>query len=237
MSIWQSSFRLGSILLSKRAFPLPDNIFRSGVPHAVETNLVTRNAVNPRHAFSENDQAADHAQTDGADSPTLNPRSRNETDAPVVAGEHLTDNIQALDKVNLTDNWQSLGKAHVQDNLQDVDMDAFNDNRQSLGPSQSIQDNKLYLEKKSIKDNRQKVVSGNVQRAAPQLPKDVAAALPSQSHAPQTPLPSSSSLTPNSAAGSTPKTTEEDELRARMKKLKATVRDVNHTLSDLDPKP
>jgi hypothetical protein len=31
--------------------------------------------------------------------------------------------------------------------------------------------------------------------------------------------------------------TEDDELRARMKKLKATVRDVNHTLSDLAHKP
>lgn len=206
------------------------------MPHAVETNLVTRNAVNPRHAFSEDDLAAEHAQLDGADSPVLAPRSRAENDAPVVAGEHLSDNIQALDKANLTDNWQSLGKTHVQDNLQDIATDAFNDNRQSLGPSQSIQDNKLYLEKKSIKDNRQKVVSSNVQRAAPQLPEDVLAALTSQSMAPQVTSRSASQNQHNAVVANSTKPTEEDELRARMKKLKATVRDVNHTLSDLDPK-
>lgn len=216
---------------------MPDHIFRSGVPHAVETNLVTRNAVNPRHAFSENDLAADHAQPDGAHSPTLAPRSRNETAAPVVAGEHLTDNIQALNKDKLSDNWQSLGKAHVQDNLQDVATDAFNDNRQSLGPSQSIQDNKLYLEKKSIKDNRQKVVSGNVQRAKPQLPQEVSAAVPSQTKSTEATVRATSSHLQNSAGGSTSKSVDDDELRARMQKLKATVRDVNDTLSDLEPKP
>ena len=228
---------LAASWLSERAYPLPDHIFRSGVPHAVETNLVTRNAVNPRHAFSDKDQAADNAQTDGADGPTLAPRSVNETDAPVVAGEHLNDNIQALGKDKLSDNWQSIGKAHVQDNLQDVATDAFNDNRQSLGPSQSIQDNKLYLEKKSIRDNRQKVVSGNVQRTAPQLPQEVSAAVSSQTKATQSTARAASSKLQNSAGGSISKPTEEDELRARMKKLKATVRDVKDTLSDLEPKP
>lgn len=237
MSTWQSSFRLGRILLSERAYPLPDHIFRSGVPHAVETNLVTRNAVNPRHAFSDKDQAADNAQPEGADFHTLAPQGGNEIDAPVVAGEHLNDNIQALGKDKLSDNWQSLGKAHVQDNLQDVDIDAFKDNRQSLGSSQSIQDNKLYLEKKSIKDNRQKVVSGNVQRAKPQLPQEVSAAVPSQTMSTQATVRAASSNLQNSAGGSTSKSAEDDELRARMQKLKATVRDVNDTLSDLEPKP
>ncbi len=49
-----------------------------------------------------------------------------------------------VDEPQFTDNWQSLGKAHQQDNMQGVDTDAFHDYRQSLGPSQSIQEQKLY---------------------------------------------------------------------------------------------
>jgi hypothetical protein len=227
---------------------LPDNIFRSGVPHAVETNLVTRNAINPRHAFSDNSPAAQDASPDNAEHPAHEAKLAGDTHAPVVQGEHVTDNLQAegkpkftdnlqaLEKTNITDNWQSLGKAHQQDNMQDVDTDALNDNRQSLGPSQSIQEQKLYLEKKSIRDNRQKVVSSVVQRAAPQIPAHVAAS-PVPSSASQTPVNATAGTQHNATAAGVTQPTEDDELRARMKKLKATVRDVNHTLSDLAPKP
>jgi hypothetical protein len=227
---------------------LPDNIFRSGVPHAVETNLVTRNAINPRHAFSDNNPAAQDGSPDNAEHAAHEGKLAGDIHAPVVPGEHLTDNLQALekskltdnlqtlDKTNITDNWQSLGKAHQQDNMQDVGTDAFNDNRQSLGPSQSIQEQKLYLEKKSIKDNRQKVASSMVQRAAPQMPSHVAAS-PVSSSASQTPVNATAGTQYKATAAGVTQPTEDDELRARMKKLKATVRDVNHTLSDLAPKP
>lgn len=227
---------------------MPDNIFRSGVPHAVETNLVTRNAVNPRHAFSDSNPAAEDAPPDAAEHAAHEANLAGDTTAPVVPGEHLTDNLQALEKskftdnlqsldqTNITDNWQSLGKAHQQDNMQEVGTDAFNDNRQSLGPSQSIQEQKLYLEKKSIKDNRQKVTSTIVQRAAPQMPSHVAtSSVPSS--ATQTPSNAKAVSSKKAAVASVTHPTEEDELRARMEKLKATVRDVNHTLSDLAPKP
>jgi hypothetical protein len=227
---------------------LPDNIFRSGVPHAVETNLVTRNAINPRHAFSGSNPAAQDASADHAEHAAHEAKLAGDTHAPVVPGEYFTDNLQAegkpkftdnlqaLEKTNITDNWQSLGKAHQQDNMQDVDTDAFNDNRQSLGPSQSIQEQKLYLEKKSIRDNRQKVVSSVVQRAAPQMPAHVAAS-PVSSAASQAPVDATAGTQYKATAVGSTQPTEDDELRARMKKLKATVRDVNHTLSDLAPKP
>ena len=227
---------------------MPDNIFRSGVPHAVETNLVTRNAINPRHAFSEDNPAAQDASPNDAEHAAHLAKLAGDIHAPVVPGEHLTDNLQALekskftdnlqalDKTNITDNWQSLGKAHQQDNMQDVGTDAFNDNRQSLGPSQSIHEQKLYLEKKSIKDNRQKVASSMVQRAAPQMPSHVAAS-PVSSSASQTPVNATAGTQYKATAAGVTQPTEDDELRARMKKLKATVRDVNDALSDLEPKP
>ncbi|NDF44705.1 MAG: hypothetical protein EB125_03145 [Betaproteobacteria bacterium] len=232
----------------RKAYQLPDNIFRSGVPHAVETNLVTRNAINPRHAFSENNPAAQDASLDDAEHAAHFAKLEGDIHAPVVPGEHVTDNLQAegkpkfidnlqaLDKTNITDNWQSLGKTHQQDNMQDVDTDAFHDNRQSLGPSQSIQEQKLYLEKKSIKDNRQKVAASTVQRAAPQMPAHVAAS-PLHSSAPQRSVNPTAGTHDKAAVAGASQSTEDDELRARMKKLKATVRDVSDTLSELAPKP
>jgi hypothetical protein len=227
---------------------LPDNIFRSGVPHAVETNLVTRNAVNPRHAFSDNNPATQDESPEDAEHAAHLAKLAGDIHAPVVPGEHVTDNLQAegkpkfidnlqaLDKTNITDNWQSLGKTHQQDNLQAVDTDAFHDNRQSLGPSQSIQEQKLYLEKKSIKDNRQKVAASTVQRAAAQMPAHVPASTVLSS-APQASLNATAGSQNKATAAGASQATEDDELRARMKKLKATVRDVNDALSDLEPKP
>ena len=233
---------------TRKTFQLPDNIFRSGVPHAVETNLVTRNAVNPRHAFSENNPTTPDASPEDAEQAAQLAQLAGDIHAPVVPGEHLTDNLQALEKskftdnlqsldqTNITDNWQSLGKAHQQDNMQGVDTDAFNDNRQSLGPSQSIQEQKLYLEKKSIRDNRQKVTSTVVQRAAPQMPHHVPASTV-QPSASQTPVNPITGRHDKAAVAGASQPTEDDELRARMKKLKATVRDVSDTLSELAPKP
>jgi transcription-repair coupling factor (superfamily II helicase) len=210
--------------------------------------LVTRNAINPRHAFSDTNPAVQDALADSAEHASHSAKHADDVDAPVVAGEHFTDNLQAvdepkftdnwqaLDKTNITDNWQSLGKAHQQDNMQGVDTDAFHDNRQSLGPSQSIQEQKLYLEKKSIRDNRQKVTSSIVQRAAPQMPAHVSDS-PVQSNAPQRPVNQTAGTHDKAAVAGASQPTEDDELRARMKKLKATVRDVNETLSDLAPKP
>ncbi len=210
---------------------------------------MTRNAINPRHAFSENNSSAEDVPPDDAEHAAHLAKLAGDIHAPVVPGEHVTDNwqaegkpkfidnLQALDKTNITDNWQSLGKAHQQDNMQGVDTDAFNDNRQSLGPSQSIQEQKLYLEKKSIRDNRQKVTSTIVQRAAPQLPAHVDPVKNVQSSAPQTPLNATTGTHDKAAVAGASQATEDDELRARMKKLKATVRDVSDTLSELAPKP
>lgn len=203
---------------------VPDDIFRSGVPHAVETNLVTRHAINPRHTFLETDPKA----------PSQSP----ERPAGPEASQAFADNWQSVGKPAQADNFQTLGKDHHQDNLQNIQRDAFQDNLQSLGASESIQETKVYFEKKSIKDNVQKVAETAMTRAAPQLP--VVSQAPVVNH----PAVSKSAKPrlgktmqhklPDKASPSSARTQEEDELRARMQKLKASVRDVNDTLSDLD---
>ncbi len=117
-----------------------------------------------------------------------------------------------VDEPQFTDNWQSLGKAHQQDNMQGVDTDAFH-------------------------DNRQKVTSTVVQRAAPQLPAHVDPVKKVQSSAPQSLVNATTGTHDKATVAGASQATEDDELRARMKKLKATVRDVSDTLSELAPKP
>lgn len=258
---------------------LPDNILRSGVPHAVETNLVTRHAINPRHQFLDVDPQ--DAERDSAAGPAADQSSHahHPEDSPVLPAAHWQDNIQPLDTPHLDDNWQSLGSTHVQDNLQSLDSThvqdnrqsidqaqlrdnlqalpngAMHDNRPSLGPAKGIEEKKLYLEKKSIRDNRQQISAPQVQRTAPQWAgASIAGANRGEPH--PTTAPTGASATGASASAAAPHQAShatsnepshshsnaatlalDDALRARMEKLKATVRNVNDSLSDLDDKP
>ncbi len=233
-----------------------DDIFRSGVPHAVETNLATRNAVNPRHAFLDVDPAVERAALDlqAASEPTPKPEETpppsplvvkeepvhvsptqqsdvlNTRDTLSATKEHIRDNIQALEKLAHSDNWQSVGKEAYRDNRQRLGKEHYLDNDQSLGATQSIHDSKFYLEKKSIRDNRQKISESATQRAAPQFP------VPAKTTSVHTAHPVSENKAQVKPSISARVTQDDDEFRARMKKLKATVRDVNDSLSDLDPK-
>ena len=213
----------------------PENILRSGVPHAVETNLVTRHAINPRHTFLETDASVEGESKELTDASQV-PAHVHEAlpPAPVIEAEHLHDNVQALDQTAFTDNWQSLGKTHQQDNLQSVPIDAMQDNQQSLGGTASIEEKKLYLEKKSIRDNRQKVVDTPLERAAPLWHTP---AVTGQSESQGTVANAVAQAWTSAAQHELEKALDDDALRARMQKLKATVRVVNNSLSELDHKP
>jgi len=249
----------------------PENILRSGVPHAVETNLVTRHAINPRHTFLETDASVEGESKELTDASQV-PAHVHEAlpPAPVIEAEHLHDNIQAVDQTAFTDNWQSvsahevqdnwqsvsahevqdnwqsagshqvsdnwqsLGKTHQHDNLQSVPIDAMQDNQQSLGGRASIEEKKLYLEKKSIRDNRQKVVDTPLERAAPLWHTP---AVTGQSESQGTVANAVAQAWTSAAQHELEKALDDDALRARMQKLKATVRVVNNSLSELDHKP
>lgn len=113
---------------------LTDEILRNGVRHKVTTSIVTNNAVLPQNIFIKDDAAAVH--DDVADSVASNANTLH-TNAPLTTTKsHIQDNIQALKNLALSDNWQNIAT------------DKFSENIQSLGASRSIEDNKLYLEKK-----------------------------------------------------------------------------------------
>lgn len=201
-----------------------DDILRSGVPHAVETSVVTRHAINPRHVFLDSDPTAEKAES---------------TDAPLGDQTSFADNWQKVPQQTHHTDTQTLGKEHLQDNSQAIHKDRVSDNRQSLGATQVIEEKKLYLEKKSIQDNRQKVAEKAVQRAAPPWavqPDDV---VPKSDNLRRTlkGRGANASLIAEPVTLPLSKIHDDDALKARMQKLRAKVRDVNEVLSDLDPDP
>ncbi len=229
-----------------------EKIFRNGVPHAVETSVVTRNAINPRNVFLDieppEQTAADDLpivpkqgivnhpsqlteQQHPIDHPEALPQpvrvgALNTRDVLSVAKAHIRDNIQALDKLAHSDNWQTLGKSHLQDN------------RQSLGSDKHIEERKLYLEKKSIKDNRQKVSQTTPARSAPQLQQtsdDQTATRSLSSQTASTDRATQQATLPQGSKHSR-QADELDAMQKRMKKIKASVREVNDTLSEIHPK-
>lgn len=237
-----------------------DDIFRSGVPHAVETSVVTKNAINPRNVFIESEQEAQEA----VDSPIVFPKpfinaniegaeqggadetgpaqdypqvqeSMSTRDDLSVTKSHIQDNIQALHQLAQSDNRQRLSKERFTDNRQAATRENLVSNYQSLGATDHIQENKLYLEKKSIKDNRQKVVE-HFERSVPHMVVDPL-------HASHPELTESSSKQTTGTSKQTPvnaqpnaHTVDDDEFQIRLKKIRANVRDVNVALEDFDVK-
>ena len=105
---------------------------------------------------------------------------------------------------------------------------------QSLGASRSIKDNKLYLEKKSIKSNRQLIAKSTTARAAPNL------AIPSATSPSDLDLEERlNQATRSQNAESSRKDKDgsdaDNEFQMRVKKLKRHVRNVDSTLQNLDP--
>jgi hypothetical protein len=113
--------------------PMADKIFRSGAPHAVETNPVTRNAVLPRHEL----QATDPLQTERAVAPP------SDGEAPLTHSNHSG---QALAQPAA----QYRGaKSHLSENRQGLDATSLQDNLQGVGGSEHIQEDIRYHEKKT----------------------------------------------------------------------------------------
>lgn len=241
---------------------MTEEILRNGVPHKVATSLVTLNAVTPQNIFVDQDAAelgnaqlniplttetvqetlqySHAAQKTLKDSTPDYPAIKDQHhahDALATTKSHIKDNIQALKNLAQSDNWQSLPKTHGSQNIQHTGTDALSDNMQSLGRSKSIQDNKLYLEKKSIKDNRQLIAKTLSERSAPHLPTQAAQTLTSKAHAEanmqvndQTRLKASDETPSNETSPSS-----DDAFQMRVKRLKSHVKVVSSTLQDLAP--
>ena len=227
---------------------MTDEILRNGVRHTVTTSLVTKNAVLPQNTFIQEQASAlgDSGLSDATPaSPTHAPSSefqqtRSKPDIePAPSPQATADKLQANDalttiKSHIRDNIQALKNLAQSDNWQNIDVDKLNSNAQGLGTSRSIEENKLYLEKKSIKDNRQKISETTNGRDAANLsaPAEIK---PTGS--------SSKEIERQAKVGQAGDTTlpdknmpfEDSEFQMRVKKLKGHVRNVDSTLQNLDP--
>jgi poly-D-alanine transfer protein DltD len=218
---------------------LTNEVLRNGVPHQVTTSLVTNNAVLPQNVFTTEeapslDDSANSSiapdsstlQNSGAFEQTSNfPTPKAAQDYPITQ-----DTLQANDALTAT-------KTHIRDNIQALKNLARSDNLQNVGAdkfSKNIQETKLYLEKKSVKSNRQLISKTTFERAAPNL----------ASHSSETPSNLSSDELNSQATQSEKRdqlqrekqlSLEDNAFQIRVKRLKNQVRDVDSTLHNLDP--
>lgn len=227
---------------------MTDEILRNGVPHNVTTSLVTRNAVLPQNIFikEESSKLCDSGEEGVTPSlvkrdpsmkfeqPSSNPEPQAAPNYPVVKDKLTANDALSITKSHIRDNIQALKNLAQSDNLQPMDEDEFTKNMQSLGATRLIEDNKLYLEKKSIKSNRQLIAKSTKARAAPNLTTPNATTssdLDSEGRLNQATRSQNAESTRKDKDG----TDADNEFQMRVKKLKRHVRNVDSTLQNLDP--
>ena len=256
---------------------MTEKIVRSVTAHSVVTSDVTKNAVNPRNSFIDQDKPtlADPAiEMDASETKDktlvafLESQPIETGPAPsypsivehfdtrsgfVEAKKHIQDNRQKLTLENPTDNDQfveslhrieerisTLREKHPRDNHQSTGaVPHFSDNIQPLDKV-SYKDNILFSEKKNIGTNIQSVRDG-LPRDAPSLPaykpsSEEGEALAAADAAQRTDALSDeinlddAQLLLNGELGSF----DEDELRARVRKMQEKLTRVNQTLKDIE---
>lgn len=227
---------------------MPDEILRNGVPHNVTTSLVTRNAVLPQNTFIKDEASALRGSDLEGVIPTLvtqdlpialDPTSSKAAadiapNYPVSKDKLTTNDALATIKSHIRDNIQALKNLAHSDNLQRTDNDEFNKNIQSLGASRSIEDNKLFLEKKSIKTNRQLISKSKTERAAPNLAAPTATS-PSDLNSDERQAHATEFQSSEKSLNDKHQPDQDTAFQMRVKKLKGHVRHVDSTLHSLDP--
>jgi hypothetical protein len=224
-----------------------DEVLRNGVPHNVTTSLVTHNAVLPQNIFIKDEASALRDSGMGDVVPSLvnrdsssevnltssKPAPQAEPNYPVSNDKLAANDTLTNIKSHIRDNIQALKNLAHADNRQTVTADEFNQNIQSLGASRSIEENKLYLEKKSITSNRQLISKTTTERSDPNL------VIPNR--ASHSGLDSDECETQATEIKTSDKSLKDKKMsnkdsafQMRVKKLKKQVRNVDSTLQNLE---
>lgn len=256
---------------------MTDKIVRSETAHLVATSEITKNAVNPRNSFIDQDKPiladpAVHMDASDAKDKTLVAFSESpaiETGPASVfpsvvdhfdtrsgfveAKKHIQDNRQKLAVENPTDNDKffeslhrmeerisTLREKHPKDNHQSTGaMPHISDNIQPLDKV-SYKDNVLFREKKNIKKNFQSV-NESMQREALNLPTNTPSSAENEALAALEIVQPADALSDeinlddahlllNGELGAF----DEDELRARVRKMQEKLTRVNQKLKDIE---
>ncbi len=256
---------------------MTEKIVRSVTAHSVATSDVTKNAVNPRNSFIDQDKAtlADPAiEMDASEAKDktlvafLESQSVETGPAPsypsivehfdtrsglVEAKKHIQDNHQKLTLENPTDNDKFVESLQrIEERISTLREKHPKDNHQSTGAVPHLSDNIQPLDKVSYKDNilfrEKKNIGTNIQWVRDGLPRD-APSLPTHEASPDVDgilaaLEAAQTvdvlsddinlddaqLLLNGELGAF----DEDELRARVRKMQEKLTRVNQTLKDIE---
>lgn len=156
--------------------------------------------------------------------------------------KHPSQNIQQIDRHNIQNAQHSLGNVQrLNDNLQPLHQKSFTENRQlvdektvednfqKLAPTESRRDNILYKEKKNIHDISQQIEAPNSGRSSATLGQGTQNENKSDSIA--HPLHAEQQIQTNSASH---RLLAEDQLRARVRKVKENIGKLNQSLTDIE---
>jgi phosphoketolase len=227
---------------------VPDEILRSGVPHNVTTSVVTRNAVLPQNIFTKEDASAlRDSGVDGAppstamvkpahafDKTSMSAESQASPNYPVTQDKLVTHDALTGIKSHIKDNIQALKNLAHSDNLQRTGKEEINENSQSVVALRSIQENKIFLEKKSIKSNRQLISKTTNARSAASLAASNATN-PSGLNSGELEAQATGLQNVDPSPTGENKSDQDSAFQQRIKKLKGHVRIVDSTLQNLDP--
>lgn len=156
--------------------------------------------------------------------------------------KHPSQNIQQIERHNIQNSQPSLGGVHrFDDNMQSLHQQSFPENRQmvdektvadnfqKLAPTENRHDTILYKEKKNIQDNLQQVAKPQIARGQGELRGDAPSENSTDLNAHQS---HNDSHLPAKSALHTPLV--EDELTARVRKMKADIGKVKQTLTEIE---
>lgn len=151
--------------------------------------------------------------------------------------KHPKDNYQSLgDGPRYVDNIQPTDKTSYKDNRQSLGLEKLQDNYQGIGPADTHVDNILYREKKNITSNVQLLKEagerGTASLSAHESTSDLSDAIEMQANelmSEELSLDDSQLLLNGELSAF-----DEDELRARVKKMKAKLTRVNQSLKDME---
>ena len=244
---------------------MTEKIVKSLTAHSVVTSVITKNAVNPRNTFIDNEKSAlvdpeiELASSEMKDKKTVAfqesaPVDRGQAPAYPSITEHFDtrsaltepkkrtrDNRQKLPAENLMDDAKFFESLHkMEDRISTLRQKHPNDNIQPLDQS-SYKDHILYREKKNLVAHIQSVRE-DIHRDAASLPIDANSLASGEA--------ASASMTPELDESSVEMNLDdaqlllhgelgafnEDELRARVKKMQEKLTRVNQTLKDIENK-
>lgn len=227
---------------------MPDSIVRSGVAHTVVTNEITKNAINPRNQFIETDPTNLEDISDAfAQTTTASTESAQALTQPVIQESddthtslsmpktHITTHLQKLAPEKPTDKnlfFESLQK--LEDRIHHLRAQHPTQNEQSVGSIESTHDRFVYKEKKNISKNVQYITESTPARASANLPSSPVADPASPIHLETVHLEQMSVDDMNVLLDEAMNSFNEDELRARIRKMKERLASANQTLKEIE---